>query len=71
MILDKNVYILSMQETNVQINLDHELISFPGYKYETETNTVKARVGAFVSSKLNYVRRHDLKGVKSFDYPES
>ncbi len=41
MILDKNVYILSMQETNVQINLDHELISVPCYKYETETNTVR------------------------------
>jgi exonuclease III len=59
----ENVDGLCMQETNVDINLDHELLSFLGYNYENETNTIKARVGAYISSKLNNVRCQDLEGV--------
>jgi exonuclease III len=44
MITEENIDVLCMQETNVEINLDHELLSFPGYNYENETNSIKARV---------------------------
>jgi exonuclease III len=54
--IDKNINILCKQETKAEINLDKELLSFLGYKYENELSTVKARVGAYVSSKLIYVR---------------
>jgi exonuclease III len=49
MITDENIDVHCMQETNVDIDLDHELLIFPGYNYENEKNSVKARVGAYLT----------------------
>jgi hypothetical protein len=51
MITDEHIDVLCMQETNVDINVDHELLSFPWYKYENVTHSLKASIGADVSSK--------------------
>ena len=39
-----------MQETELNKNLDHNLLSFPGFAIETENNTLKSRVGLFVGT---------------------
>ena len=51
-----------MQETEINPNLNHNLLSFPGYVIETETNSECARVAFYISTRINYVRRRDLEG---------
>ena len=65
MIIDENIDILCMQETEIEINIDCSLLSFPSYKYESEINTTKSRVGCYVNSNLSYARRTDLEGFNS------
>ena len=36
-----------MQETEINANLDHNLLSFPGYSIEVEQNTQNARVAFY------------------------
>jgi exonuclease III len=48
MTVDENIDILSLQETNIEINIDHELMSFLGYKFESKRNNIKARVGIYI-----------------------
>ena len=63
MIINEHIDLLLMQETEVDISLDPDLLSFPGYNYESEcVKNVKARVGCYVKSNLNYIRRTDLEG---------
>ena len=54
-----------MQETEIEINLDHNLMGFPGYNYESEINKTKSRVGTLIKSNLDYVRRSDLEDSNS------
>ena len=61
-IIDEKIDILSMQETEINPNLNHNLLSFPGYVIETETNSECARVAFYISTRINYVRRRDLEG---------
>ena len=66
LIVNEKIDILCMQETEVDLNLEHTLLGFPGYQYESEnTTTVRARVGCYINSGLNYVRRTDLEGANS------
>jgi endonuclease/exonuclease/phosphatase family metal-dependent hydrolase len=62
-ILDEKIDIMCVQETELSSNLDHSLLSFPGYIYESEKSNIKARVGLFIRSGLKYVRRLDLEEV--------
>ena len=45
--------------------LDHNLLSFPGYAIEAENNTMNSRVGIFISSRIDYVRKSELEGEDS------
>ena len=51
-----------MQETELNKNLNHNLLSFPGFAIETENNTLKSRVGIYVRSRINYMRKLELEG---------
>ena len=51
-----------MQETETESNLDHNLLSLPGFDFESETNNVKARVAVYIKSSLSYIRKRDLEG---------
>ena len=62
LILDEKIDVLCLQETEIEINLDHNLMSFPGYNYENENSPYRRRVGCYVNSNLKYVRRIDLEG---------
>jgi hypothetical protein len=54
---------MCMQETEIELNLDHNLLSFPGFNYESKNCTTRARVGTYENSNLKYVRRVDLEDV--------
>jgi hypothetical protein len=61
-IQDEKIDILCPQEKEIVINIDHNLMSFLGYLYESESNAIKSTVGCYVNSNLSYVRRLDLEG---------
>ncbi len=64
-IKDEKIDILCLQETELEINFDHNLMSFSGYFYESETNDFRSRVGCYVKSDISYIRRQDLEGLNS------
>ena len=63
LILDNEIDILCLQETELDVNLDHGLMSFKNYNYESEINDTRSRVGTLISSGLDYIRRRDLEGI--------
>ena len=63
-IMNENINILVMQETEINKNLDSNLLSFPGYYIETENNSTLARVAYYIGSRVDYVRRRDLEAEK-------
>jgi hypothetical protein len=65
MIIDSELDILCLPETELDVNIDHELLSFQLFNYESEVNSIKSRVGIYVRQKINYVRRFDLEGTNS------
>ena len=64
-ILEEEIDILCLQETELEQNLDHNLMSFPGYNYESENNTIRSRVGCYVKANISCIRRTDLEGQNS------
>ena len=64
-ILFEEIDILCMEETELNKNLDHNLLSFPGYAIETEVDKENSRAAFYISNIINYVRRIELKGQDS------
>ena len=62
LIIEEKIDILCLQETELNINLNHDLLSFPTYCFESEINKNKSRVGVYIHQNVNYVRRSDLEG---------
>ena len=65
LINEESIDILCLQETELEVNLDHNLLSLPDFNYESEQNDRQARVGCYVKSNVVYNRRSDLEGVNS------
>ena len=61
LILNNNIDVLCLQETEIENNIDHNLMSFNNFNYESESNNKRSRVGCYISTSLNYVRRSDLE----------
>ena len=61
-ILEENLDILFMQETEIQQNSDINSLSFGGFNIEIENTDYKARVAAYIKNGVDYVRRADLEG---------
>ena len=62
LIITENIDILCMQEIDVKNDYNIRLLTLPGMNLEIEDNTVKARTGIYITSKINYTRRKDLEG---------
>ena len=62
---EKKIDILCMQETEITGDINFKELETSNYNLELEVNSVKSRVGFYVSKKLNYIRRSDLEGVNS------
>ena len=54
-----------MQEAEINKNLDHNLLLFPGYSIEMGNNLHSSRVAIYKSKKVDYSRRQDLEGINS------
>ena len=61
LILENDIDILCLQETELEPDFPTKLLTFRGYGYESENNVHKLRCGMFVSDKISYVRRNDLE----------
>jgi len=65
MLLAEQIDVCCMQETDIKDDYPIELLTFPGYAIEIETNDVKSRVGIYISERLKFKRRNDLEGINS------
>jgi endonuclease/exonuclease/phosphatase family metal-dependent hydrolase len=65
LIIQENIDVLCLQETEIEINVDHTLLSFPQFNYESEINSRRSRVGCYINSNISYVRRYELEGIDS------
>ena len=54
-----------MQEVDIDSNCPTNILTFPGYRIEIETNEIKSRVATYIKNNIEYVRRKDLEGVNS------
>ena len=61
LVIDNEIDVLCVQETEIPNDYPVELLTFKGYGYESELNCVKSRCGIYVSNKVSYLRRHDLE----------
>ena len=61
LVIDNEIDVLCLQETEIPNDYPVELLTFKGYGYESELNCVKSRCGIYVSNKVSYLRRHDLE----------
>ena len=53
LILENNIDILCVQETEIPKNYPVELLTFKGYNYENESNDVKSRCGIYVKESIS------------------
>ena len=65
MLEDNLIDVLCMQETEILKDIDHNELRISDYNLELEDNSIKSRVGFFVSKTIDYVRRLDLEGCDS------
>ena len=61
LILNNDIDILCMQETEIPADFPVELLTFKGYNYENEYNIVKSRCGIYISNKISFVHRTELE----------
>ena len=65
LIIDNNVDICCLQETEIDNSYPTNILSFSGYNYESEENSIKGRTGIYIKNNISYKRRKDLEGVDS------
>ena len=61
LIVENNIDILCMQETEIDPNMNIELLGFPGYSIEAESSDTKIRSAIYIKNGVNYTRRKDLE----------
>jgi exonuclease III len=61
----KKIDVLCLQESDLDYNLDHDLMRFPGFNYESEKNDHRSRVGVYIKSTVKCVRQNDVEGLNS------
>ena len=57
---DNKIDVLCMQETEVGNDLNIDQLSISGYSLELEKNSIKSRVGVYISKSVKYVRLNDI-----------
>ena len=55
------IQICCLQETEIPQGFPENVLNCGGYNVELEMNTTKKRVGFYIQSSVNYVRRMDLE----------
>ena len=65
LIIENKIDILCVQETEIPFDYPCDLLTFKGFNYENENNTVKSRCGIYISNEIAYVRKTELESVDS------
>ena len=60
-ILNNDIDIMCLQETEIPRDFPIDMLTFKGYCYESESCLTRSRCGIYVSDKVPYVRRQDLE----------
>jgi exonuclease III len=60
-IINNEIDVLCIQETEIEANIGHKLMSFENYNFESENNQKKS----YINFNLNYVRKSELEGVNN------
>ena len=63
LMINNNVDIMCLQEVEIEKDYDFNALNLNWL--EVENNSVKARVGMFISNNVNYKRMHQLEGINS------
>ena len=61
LIVEKNIDILCMQETEIPKEFPIQMLTFKGYNFENENDSYKSRCGIYISNNVSYLRRNDLE----------
>jgi exonuclease III len=61
LILNNYIDVLCLQETKIDGIIEHNLMSFNKYNYESESKNIHSRVRCYINSSLNCVRILDLE----------
>ena len=64
-ILGESIDICCMQEVDIPRDYPNELLSFPGYNIEVETNETKSRVATYIKDNIKYIVNKNLEGTNS------
>ena len=56
---------MCLQEVEIEKDYDFHALNLNNYCLEIENNSVKSRVGIFISNNVNYTRMHQLEGINS------
>ena len=56
-LVENEIDVLSLQETEIESDFDCKLLSIPGYRFEYETNSVKKRVGSYIKNTIKYASK--------------
>ena len=64
-LVENDIDILSMQETEIESNFDCELLKIPGYALEYEKNDFKRRVGIYIRENIRYERLDNVEGLNT------
>ena len=65
LMINNNVDIMCLQEVEIEKDYDFNALKLNNYCLEVENNSVKARVGIFISNNVNYKRMHQLEVINS------
>ena len=60
LVTSSDIDILLLQETEIESNYDTNTLTFSGFNFEAENNSVKSRVGAYIKNEINYTRMYSL-----------
>ena len=64
-IKEHKIDIVCLQEIDIEPSYPHNILTFKGYDFLTENNSIKARTGMYINNKIPYQRRADLEGIDS------
>ena len=64
-IRNERIDICGLQEIEINKDFPKQNLSAKGYKFESESNDIKARVGLYINTNIVYDRRKDLEGINN------
>ena len=61
LIIENEIDILCLQETEIPSNYPTSLLTFSGFNFECESNDLKSRCGIYIANNISYVRRNNIE----------